>query len=69
MQLPKIPTPRLIRHKSKTGIKAGLPPGTLVHIGPRRTEKKTIELIQYNASEINEAQSDDVSEILDMVDK
>ncbi len=68
MRLPKIPTPRITIFKSNTGIKAGLPPGTLVHVGPKRTNKKTLELIQYDAKSIAEEQSDEASEILQKVD-
>jgi len=69
MQFPKIPTPKIPKLKSKTGIKAGLPPGTIVHVGPRRTDKKTIELIQYDNRTLTEEQSDEPGEILQKVDK
>jgi magnesium transporter len=69
MHLPKIPKPRINIFRSKTGIKAGLPPGTLIHVGPKRTNKKTLELIQYNAKSIIEEQSDDASEIMKMVER
>ena len=35
---------------AKRSKKAGLPPGTLVHIGKRRSEKTRIRLINYDES-------------------
>jgi magnesium transporter len=42
---------KLLRKSSK---KAGLPPGTLVHIGEKKTEKVTISIIDYDESQIDE---------------
>ncbi len=38
---------------TKSSKTKGLPPGTPVHVGQRRTEKSTIRLIDYNASTFN----------------
>ncbi len=42
---------RLYRHSHK---KAGLPPGTLVHVGEKKMEDVRIRRIQYNESELQE---------------
>ena len=42
---------KLIRKSSK---KAGLPPGTLVHIGEKRTEKTRITLVEYDGQHFQE---------------
>jgi len=34
--------------------KAGLPPGTLVHVGEKRVEKAAISVIDYNEAEVHE---------------
>jgi magnesium transporter len=33
-------------------LKAGLPPGTMIHVGEKRTESVTISLIKYNQEEV-----------------
>ncbi len=43
--------PRLIKKRSK---KTGLPPGTLVHIGEKKTEKVEITAINYNQEQYQE---------------
>ena len=42
---------RFIKKSSKT---KGLPPGTLVHIGDKKTEKTEIKVIDYNSRNLNE---------------
>lgn len=42
---------RLFKKSSK---KAGLPPGTLVHVGEKRTEKSRISLIDYDEDHVEE---------------
>ena len=42
---------RLLKKSSK---KAGLPPGTLVHIGEERTEKARIDFIDYDENRVEE---------------
>lgn len=44
---------RLFLNK-KMSAKAGLPPGTLIHMGERRLENPRISLIHYNEEEIEE---------------
>lgn len=43
---------------SKGQIKAGLPPGTLVHVGEKLTEKSRIELISYDKEMIEKKESE-----------
>lgn len=62
-QIPKISFPRLTS-SSKT---AGLPPGQLVHIGEKLTDKSIVELISYNAKNINEKISEKADEITDQL--
>ena len=46
----------------KTSRKAGMPPGTLVHIGPKRVEKARITLMDYDESRLEEREVTDVAE-------
>jgi magnesium transporter len=50
---------RFIRKRSK---KAGLPPGTLVHIGEKKTEKTRIRLINYNEDHLEEKDLERIEE-------
>ena len=34
--------------------KTGLPPGTLVHVGERKTERVTIDILDYDGSRVEE---------------
>ena len=68
MHIPRITGPKKPKRK-KTGSKAGLPPGTLVHVGPKRTEKKTIELIQFDQHSITEEMHDNADDILSKVEE
>lgn len=43
-------------HTRKRSTKAGLPPGTLVHIGAKKKATPRITLISYNAAEVHEAE-------------
>lgn len=47
---------------------AGLPPGTLIHVGQQKTDKSEIELIQYDSQELEKFSSEDVDEILSKLD-
>jgi magnesium transporter len=69
MRLPKIPRRKSNIKPTKSGTKAGLPPGALIHVGAQKTEKKTLELIQYSPLTINEQYSDNAQDILGKVDK
>lgn len=47
---------------SKRSSKAGLPPGTLMFLGERKTEQSTIEIIEYDAQYITEKKTTDYRE-------
>jgi len=51
--------PRLIKKRSK---ERGLPPGALVHIGEKKTEKVRITVIDYNVSKFEEKEVGKVEE-------
>jgi magnesium transporter len=57
---------RLIRRRSE---KAGLPPGTLVHIGEKRVEKVKIEIIDYDETQITEKEAATIEECFPFKDK
>ena len=40
----------------------GLPPGTLVHVGEKRTEKVRITIIDYDEKEFQEKEAEAVEE-------
>jgi magnesium transporter len=42
--------------------KIGLPPGTVVHVGEKKTEKVKITIIDYDATELQEKEAKDVEE-------
>lgn len=50
------------RFYKKRSRKAGLPPGTLVHIGEKRTEKVRISLIDYDEERFEEKQMERVEQ-------
>lgn len=58
--------PKLITKRSK---KAGLPPGTLIHIGERKTEKVKITLIDYDEVQFQEKEVERVEECFPVKDK
>lgn len=47
----------------KRAKKSGLPPGTLVHIGARATDKVTVSVIEYNEAEVHETEVSKVDEL------
>ena len=55
----------------KTGIKekVGLPPGTLVHIGERKTEKVKITVIDYDSKNFQEKEAEKIEECFPFKDK
>jgi len=57
---------RLIKKISK---KAGLPPGTLVHIGEKKTEKVRITIIDYDEQQIQEKEAKTIEESFPFRDK
>jgi magnesium transporter len=58
--------PRLIKKRSK---KAGLPPGTLVHIGEQKAEKTRITIIDYDEVGFQEKKIKTVEECFSFKDK
>jgi magnesium transporter len=51
--------PRGIKKRSK---KAGLPPGTLVHIGEKKTEKTRITIVDYDETQFEEKEAKTIEE-------
>ena len=45
---------RFIKNRSK---KVGLPPGSLVHIGERKTDKVTITILNYDEMQFQEKEA------------
>jgi magnesium transporter len=58
--------PRLIKKRSQ---KAGLPPGTLVHIGEQKAEKVSITVIDYDEARFQEEEIETVDECFLFKDK
>jgi len=58
--------PKLVKKKSK---KAGLPPGTLVHIGKKRMEKVKITIIDYDEEHLQEKDAKSIKECFPYKDK
>jgi len=58
--------PRLIKKASKT---AGLPPGTLVHVGEKKTEKVKVTLIDYDETQIQEKEIKNIEECFPFKEK
>jgi magnesium transporter len=48
--------------------KAGLPPGTFIHVGKKRVEQANISIFSYNSTSLKEASSSNPDEILNQVD-
>lgn len=44
----------MARFPSRRSSKAGLPPGTLIHVGVVRTEAVKVTLIRYDATQVLE---------------
>lgn len=55
------------RKRIKISKKAGLSPGTFLHVGAQKTQKNTIDLISYNETELNETGSADFDKIISSV--
>jgi magnesium transporter len=53
----------------RTSKKAGLPPGTLVHIGEKKTERVRITLIDYDETQFKQAEVETVEECFPFKDK
>jgi len=57
--------PRLVKRSKK----AGLPPGTLIHIGERKTEKTRITIIDYDETQFEEKEAKRIEECFPFKDK
>ena len=53
--------PRIIK---KTSNKKGLPPGTLVHVGDKKTQETKISIIDYNKTNFTEIEVKKIEEII-----
>lgn len=51
------------RRRIKISRKAGLSPGTFLHIGSQKTQKNTVDLVSYNETDLVERSSDDFEKI------
>jgi len=58
--------PRLVKRTSK---KAGLPPGTLIHIGEIKTKKPRITIIDYDEAQLEEKEVKQIEECFPRKDK
>jgi magnesium transporter len=55
--------------RKKISVKAGLPPGSMIHIGRHSTEVAQIELYSYNKDEVIETEVNDLSQITPFLQK
>lgn len=58
--------PKLVKKRSK---KVGFPPGTIVHIGNKRTEKTKITIVDYNEEQFQEKEAKSIKECFPYKDK
>lgn len=58
-----------ISHRVRAQEKIGLPPGTLVHIGERKTEKAEITVVDYDLKNFQEKEAVKVEECFPFKDK
>jgi len=57
---------KLTKKRSK---KAGLPPGTLIHIGEKKTEKVKITIVEYDEMHFREQEAKTIEECFPLKDK
>jgi magnesium transporter len=57
---------KLVQKRSR---KTGLPPGTLVHIGEKKSEKVTIDVFHFNGAQCEERQLDQADQLVPPVDE
>ena len=62
-------TKGLISLMGKKSQKAGLPPGTLIHVGERKLPKPAITLIQYNRDTLKETTTHDLTKLKKRISK
>ena len=63
---PYIKLRKIFRKKNK---QAGLPPGTLIYTGEKRTEKVQINLIDYKGNTVTERELTDPAECKNLIQK
>jgi magnesium transporter len=59
----------LSNKRRKSTLRAGLPPGTITHVGERKTEKAKVTVIDYNSEELIEKVVDTVEESFDFIER
>lgn len=59
----------MLRLTKKRSAKIGLPPGTLIHIGERKTEKVRIRILDYDEAQFEEKEAKTIEECLTFKDK
>jgi magnesium transporter len=57
------------RFISKRSAKAGMPPGTLIHIGERKAEKVRISIFDYDATQFTEKEAAAIEECFQFKDR
>jgi len=58
----------MLKFTKKISKKAGTAPGTLVHIGDKRSDKARITVIDYDSDQLNEQQIDSIDDALYLKD-
>ena len=59
----------MFRLTKKRSAKIGLPPGTLIHIGERKTEKVRINILDYDEAQFEEEEAKTIEESFPFKDK
>ena len=59
----------MLRLTKKRSAKIGLPPGTLIHIGERKTEKVRIRILDYDEAQFEEKDAKTIEECFPFKDK
>jgi len=59
----------MFRLTKKRSAKIGLPPGTLIHIGERKTEKVRIRILDYDEAQFEEEEAKTIEESFPFKDK
>jgi magnesium transporter len=54
---------------NKQKMKAGAPPGTLIHIGEEKVEKVSIEVIDYDEENLKEKEIENIKDIIPLKEK
>jgi magnesium transporter len=56
----------MTRFMKKSSNKSGLPPGSLIHIGEKKTDKSTITIFDYDKDVLEEKTIDNISECVNL---